>query len=91
MLHIVTRLNALDDLARYLFDTDNVLLTEEAVYAVNPQHKKHALLPVTVTVSALLPDLQARGVESVCAPHITLVDFAGFVDLTAESDKSMTW
>ncbi|GAB7219068.1 sulfurtransferase complex subunit TusB [Vibrio comitans] len=90
MLHIISRLHCLDVLSRYVSAKDTLLLVEEAVYATNPKHRKHALLP-SVKVKALEPDLAARGLESVCAPHIEVVDFAGFVDLTAEHSKSITW
>ncbi|MFA0067166.1 sulfurtransferase complex subunit TusB [Vibrio breoganii] len=90
MLHIVSRLHSLETLSRYVLAKDTVLLVEEAVYAANPKHKKHALLP-SIEVKALQPDLIARGLESVCPSHIEAVDFAGFVDLTAEHSKSITW
>ncbi|GAD80607.1 sulfurtransferase complex subunit TusB [Vibrio ezurae] len=91
MLHIVTRLQCVETLSAYILDKDSVLLVEEAVYAINPKHKLHSKLPSQVTVKALQPDVAARGLEAVCATHIECVDFAGFVDLTAEHSKSLTW
>ncbi|GEA61454.1 sulfurtransferase complex subunit TusB [Vibrio comitans] len=90
MLHIVSRLHRLETLSRYVSAKDSLLLVEEAVYAANPKHHKHTLLP-SIEIKALEPDLTARGLESVCASHIEAVDFAGFVDLTAEHGKSITW
>ncbi len=90
MLHIVSRLHSLETLSRYVSAKDTLLLVEEAVYASNPKHKKHVLLP-SVEVKALQPDIVARGLEGVCASHIETVDFAGYVDLTAEHSKSITW
>ncbi|OBT10044.1 hypothetical protein A9264_03540 [Vibrio sp. UCD-FRSSP16_10] len=91
MLHIVTQLHLIEDAARYALDKDCLLLVEEAVYAVNPQHKAHKLLPKEVTIKVLSADLIARGLESACAKNIDSVDFSGFVDLTAEHSKSLTW
>ncbi|CAM4150536.1 sulfurtransferase complex subunit TusB [Vibrio neonatus] len=91
MLHIVTRLHFVETLSSYVLDKDSILLVEEAVYAINPKHKLHACLPAQVTIKALQPDVSARGLEAVCAVHIECVDFAGFVDLTAEHSKSLTW
>ncbi|GEA51378.1 multidrug MFS transporter [Vibrio inusitatus NBRC 102082] len=90
MLHIVSRLHSLEILSRYVSSKDTLLLVEEAVYATNPKHRKHVILP-SIKIKALEPDITARGLSSVCASHIEAVDFAGFVDLTAEHSKSITW
>ncbi|EJG0913220.1 sulfurtransferase complex subunit TusB [Vibrio parahaemolyticus] len=89
MLHIIKTVSALEDAFALYSEQDAVLLIEDAVYAANPQqafsHVKHA------TVFALESDIQARGMANRISPSVTVVDYVGFVELTAKHDKSLTW
>ena len=42
-------------------------------------------------VYALQPDMDARGVTAKLIDGVTLVDYAGFVDLTVEHTTSHAW
>jgi tRNA 2-thiouridine synthesizing protein B len=45
----------------------------------------------TLKVYALQPDMDARGVTAKLIDGVTLVDYAGFVDLTVEHSTSHSW
>ncbi len=73
----------------------SVLLLEDGVYAaakgtsLEPRMKQ-ALDSVKLFV--LGPDLVARGLsEDRVIDGVSVVDYAGFVDLTAENDKVQAW
>ncbi len=72
-----------------------VLLIEDGVYAALTQTGVEGQVKGvldTVKVYALGPDLQARGLsEDRVIPGISVVDYAGFVDLAAEHDKVQAW
>ena len=66
--------------------TDVVLLIEHAVYAALElsQTPLAAMAGSAMTVYALSPDMQARGVQqAACLDFIQYVDYAGFVELVA--------
>ena len=67
-----------------------LLLIEDAVYAVNPQHKTYPLIK-GVNTFVLQSDLAARGILNRMSPSIEMVDYEGFVDLTSEQENSLTW
>jgi tRNA 2-thiouridine synthesizing protein B len=66
---------------------DAVLLMENAVYAVLKE------VPANGKLYALLPDLEARGLdtEAATARTIQLVDYEGFVELTERYPLSLSW
>jgi tRNA 2-thiouridine synthesizing protein B len=72
-----------------------VLLIEDGVYGALAgtsveSHVKSALDSVKIYV--LGPDLKARGFsEERVVPGISVVDYAGFVDLAAEHSKVQAW
>jgi tRNA 2-thiouridine synthesizing protein B len=72
-----------------------VLLLEDGVYAALTQTSVEGQVKGAldnVKVYALGPDLQARGLsEERVIPGISVVDYAGFVDLAAEHDKVQAW
>lgn len=91
MLHIVKHTCALPQALALALPGDTLLLLEDAVYAVLPGHKAHqAVLEAGLPVYVLQEDLAARGLAELDSP-IEQVDFAGFVDLTAEDASSITW
>lgn len=72
-----------------------VLLIEDGVYAALTRTRVEGQVKGaldSVKVYALGPDLQARGLtEDRIIPGISVVDYAGFVDLAAEHDKVQAW
>ncbi|NBC49999.1 MAG: sulfurtransferase complex subunit TusB [Gammaproteobacteria bacterium] len=72
-----------------------VLLLEDGVYAALAQTSAEAQVKGaldSVKVYVLGPDLQARGLsEERVIPGISVVDYAGFVDLAAEHEKVQAW
>jgi tRNA 2-thiouridine synthesizing protein B len=91
MLHIIKQPATLSLALAYAAPEDLFLLVEGAVYVALPGHKAHQLLiSAQQKTYVLQPDLAARGLAEFNSP-VEQVDFAGFVDLTAEEDKSITW
>ncbi len=87
--------NSLDSCLRVISDSDAILFIEDGVYAatagtsfasaVKAAAKSHA-------VYVLGPDLSARGMkEDGIVEGVKVVDYEGFVDLVAESDKVNSW
>ncbi|MBK5929215.1 sulfurtransferase complex subunit TusB [Halochromatium salexigens] len=72
-----------------------VLLMEDGVYAALTRTSVEGQVKGALDnlkVYALGPDLQARGLlEDRVIPGISVVDYAGFVDLAAEHDKVQAW
>lgn len=89
MLFIVKSVTAIEHLSVLSGEHDAILLVEGAVYASIAQHRAFVGLK-GLTTFVLKEDLQARGIESRVSPSISEVDFAGFVQLTAEHLQSIT-
>jgi tRNA 2-thiouridine synthesizing protein B len=71
-----------------------VLLIEDGVYAAArdtavSQQVQEALK--SVSVYALKPDVEARGMQHRVMDGIRLVDYGGFVDLVAEHNAVQSW
>jgi tRNA 2-thiouridine synthesizing protein B len=87
--------NSLDACLKYAGSGANLLLIEDGIYAALQgtrfeQRVKTALDSVKVFV--LGPDLKARGFsEERVIEGISVVDYAGFVDLAAENAKVQAW
>ena len=87
--------NSLDACLNYAVSGANLLLIEDGIYAALKgtrfeQRVKTALDSVKVYV--LGPDLNARGFsEDRVIEGISVVDYAGFVDLAAENAKVQAW
>ena len=98
MLHTVNKSpfehRALETCLRYATQGSAVLLIEDGVYAaardtaVSPQVQK-ALH--SVTIYALKPDLEARGMQNRVMDGVRLVDYEGFVDLAVEHNAVQSW
>ena len=70
---------------------DALLLFEDGVYAAVRNSKAAAKLE-GLNVSVLGPDLAARGIgEDKLVDGVTVVDYAGFVDMVEASDKVQSW
>ncbi len=66
---------------------DQVLLLGEAVYGLH--HPQLAQLRDTgAAIAALGPDMSARGIE---AAGVAVIDYDGFVDLTAAYAHILSW
>ena len=97
MLHIVNKSpssgSALES-ALHMAGNGALLLIEDGVYAaarggVAEQQIREAQSRVKVYV--LGPDLEARGMADRLIEGVTLVDYAGFVDLVVEHPNCQSW
>ena len=95
MLHLVNKspydAGNLNTAASIMKGDDELLLIEDGVYAAMKNGKGAALLD-GLKVSVLGPDLAARGIsEDKLVDGVTVVDYAGFVDLVEANDKVQSW
>ena len=98
-LHILNKSGtsspSLHSVARLMKRRDGLLLIENAVYIARKNGPDSDLMISLLTehgVYVLLPDLQARGVSAEdILSEVTPVDYRGFVDLSAEYEKPMSW
>lgn len=99
VLHIVNRSpfesSALVSCLRLCLPGSAVLLIEDAVVAAlagNRFSAELADLPAGINAYVLMEDLRARGLgDSALEARILPVDYAGFVDLVAAHDSSLSW
>ena len=71
-----------------------ILLIEDGVYAAtkgNAYEPKLKAAQGTFKLYALGPDLDARGVGDRVMDGVTVVDYAGFVNLVAENKTCQSW
>ncbi len=97
MLHIVNKSpfssQALDACVQVARGGD-LLLIEDAVYAATAGTVADGFMREVMKrfrVHALGPDLEARGLAGRLIDGITLVDYAGFVDLVAKNETCQSW
>lgn len=98
MLHTVNKSpferNALDSCLTHAKKGSAILLIEDGVYGAlkgTPHTDKVKSVMKNVTVYALYPDIEARGMQDRTIDGIKLVDYAGFVDLVAEHNTVQSW
>jgi tRNA 2-thiouridine synthesizing protein B len=98
MLHIVNKspfqTSTLATCLRMAQPGQALLLIEDAVYAATTGSAAQASMADACSklkVYALQPDMDARGVTGKLLDGITLVDYSGFVDLTAQHSTSHSW
>lgn len=99
MLHTVNKSpfekNSLDTCLRLAKEGNSVLLMEDAVYAAMRGTAFEDKLKAATSSKKLFvlgPDLKARGLdEGRVIDGVKVVDYGGFVDLAAESDKVVSW
>jgi len=98
MLHTVNKSpfehRALESCLRYARQGSAVLLIEDGVYAAArdtavAKQVQEALK--SVSIYALKPDLEARGMQNRVMDGVRLVDYGGFVDLVVEHDAVQSW
>ncbi len=98
MLHIVNKSPfervAFDSCLAHASAGDAILMIEDAVVGAVDGSSfagkvKAAMADKSVYV--LGADLAARGLEGKAMEGVTVVDYAGFVDLTADNDRTQSW
>jgi tRNA 2-thiouridine synthesizing protein B len=98
MLHTVNKSpfehRALETCLRYARQGSAVLLIEDGVYAAAKDtavstQVQEALK--SVSIYALKPDLEARGMQNRVMDGVRLVDYEGFVDLVVEHNAVQSW
>jgi tRNA 2-thiouridine synthesizing protein B len=71
-----------------------VLLIEDGVYAAardTAVSKRVQEALKSVSIYALKPDVEARGMQNRVMDGVRLVDYGGFVDLVAEHNAVQSW
>ncbi len=97
MLHVVNKSpferDALASALRMAQPGSGLLLIEDGVYAVVKGTKAADQLKAAngLTVYALWPDVEARGMQDRVLEGIKMVDYGGFVDLVAEHATVQSW
>ena len=98
MLHIVNKspfqTSTLESCLAMAQPGSAVLLIEDGVYGATAGTGTEAQIKqacVSIKFYALQPDMDARGVTPKLVEGITLVDYAGFVDLVAQYSTSHSW
>ncbi len=99
MLHTVNKSpfekNSLDACLRLAKPGSALLLIEDGVYAAmkgTTVEERVKAAAQDKKVYALGPDIKARGLDAdQVIDGVTVVDYGGFVDLAAESDKVQAW
>lgn len=95
MLHLVNKSPydacSLDTASSIMQGDDSLLLIEDGVYAAVKGGKAAPRLE-GLKISVLGPDLAARGIgEDKLIDGVTVVDYAGFVDMVEANDKVQSW
>ncbi|MCP3664925.1 MAG: sulfurtransferase complex subunit TusB [Gammaproteobacteria bacterium] len=86
--------NSFDSCLGYVSEGSAVLLIEDGVYAALMGTACEAKVNATQGVKfyVLGPDMKARGLqEDRLINGVEIVDYAGFVDLSTENDKVVSW
>ena len=98
MLHTVNKSpfenRTLETCLRFALQGSAVLLIEDGVYAVAQGSAVSGQVQEAmknVSIYALKPDVEARGIQNRVMDGVRLVDYGGFVDLVAEHDAVQSW
>ncbi len=86
--------NSLDRCLQMAKDGSAVLLIEDGVLGVakgTVLSSKIEDAMKNVSIYALSPDLDARGIQDRVLDGVKVVDYSGFVDLAADHDKVQSW
>ncbi len=98
MLHTVNKSpfdhSTLETCLKFAKQGSAVLLIEDGVYAATrdtavSKQVEEALK--SVSIYALKPDVEARGMQNRVMDGIRLVDYGGFVDLVVEHNTVQSW
>lgn len=98
MLHTVNKSpfdhNSLQTCLKFVRQGGSVLLIEDGVYAAARDTAVSSQLQEAlkrVSIYALKPDLEARGMLNRVMDGVRLVDYGGFVDLVTQHDAVQSW
>ena len=98
MLHTVNKSpfehRAFETCLRYAQERSAVLLIEDGVYAAardTAVSKQVQEALKSVSIYALKPDVEARGMQNRVIDGVRLVDYEGFVDLVVEHNAVQSW
>jgi tRNA 2-thiouridine synthesizing protein B len=98
MLHTVNKSpfehNTLESCLKFARKGSALLLIEDGVYAATRDtavsQKVQEAMKI-VSIYALRPDVEARGMQDRVMDGVRLVDYAGFVDLVVEHNAVQSW
>ena len=98
MLHTVNKSpferNTLESCLKHAKKGSAILLIEDGVYGAlkgTTMTKKVEEALKKVSIYALYPDIEARGMQDRALDGIKLIDYSGFVDLAAEHKSVQSW
>ena len=98
MLHTVNKSpfehKTLETCLKFARQGSAVLLIEDGIYAAARDTAVSALLQEAlqrVSIYALMPDVEARGMKGRTLAGVRLVDYEGFVDLVVEHNAVQSW
>ena len=98
MLHTVNKSpfehKTLETCLKFARQGSAVLLIEDGIYAAARDTAVSALLQEAlqrVSIYALMPDVEARGMKGRTLDGVRLVDYGGFVDLVVEHNAVQSW
>jgi len=98
MLHTVNKSpfddKTLDTCLRFAKPGSAILLIEDGVYAAARDTAVAKLVQAAlqrVSIYALKPDVEARGMQNRVMDGVRLVDYGGFVDLVTEHNAVQSW
>jgi tRNA 2-thiouridine synthesizing protein B len=95
MLHIIThsfQCNDFNSLKSSFSEGDDIFLSQDGILAaLDSSNILTALLSLTMTLWVLEEDVIARGLLIKISPKASLVNYTGFVGLTAKHSGSISW
>lgn len=98
MLHTVNKSpfdrNSLESCLKHAKKGAAILLIEDGIYGAlkgTVVSKKVEAALKKVSIYALYPDIEARGMQDRAIDGIKLIDYSGFVDLVAEHNTVQSW
>lgn len=94
ILHILNRPPSHSRVYRQALDAmtehDRLLLIEDAVSGALTTQLEH-FQPIAGRLYVLREDLVSRALDAHCAETVHIVDMEGFVQLTEEAEKTVSW
>ena len=98
MLHTINKSpfehNTFETCLKFAQKGSTVLLIEDGVYAAasgTAVSKQVQEAMKSVSICALRPDVEARGMQNRVMDGVRLVDYEGFVDLVVEHNAVQSW
>ena len=95
MLHIITyplQNNDFNSLEVSFSQGDDILLSQDGVLStLNRSDILTLLLSLTKTLWVIKEDVIARGLLGKISPKVSLINYTGFVSLTAKHSGSISW